>query len=236
MKKKSTVSRRGFFKSTIAGAAALSAARYLTLPAMAKGVEEAAGQETPGYGDYLKDRELGDQKLPITEDNIEGPFFRPDAPLREVLYEKGTKGDKYVVSGAVKARNGRPLKGAWIEIWQADAKGRYDNDDPRNRPGEDEFVLRGRVRTDEKGEYRFETIRPAQYQISRTQFRPAHIHIKVHQKGYVSLTTQLYFEDDPINASDPWFKKSLIVKYEKKKSGKFEGSFRFVLPKKNREK
>ena len=236
MKKKSTVSRRGFFKSTLAGAAAFSAAGYLTLPAMAKVAEEGAVQETPGYGDYLKDRDLGDQKLPVTEDNIEGPFFRPNAPLQEVLYEKGTLGDKYVVSGAVKARNGRPLKGALVEIWQADEKGRYDNDDPRNQPRKDEFKLRARVRTNENGEYRFETIRPAQYQISRTQFRPAHIHIKVHQKGYVSLTTQLYFEDDPINASDPWFKKSLIVKYEKKKSGKFEGSFRFVLPKRNREK
>ncbi len=120
-----------------------------------------------------------------------------------------------------------------VEVWQADERGRYDNDDRNNLPAKDEFKLRARIRVNERGEYRFETIRPGQYRISRTQFRPAHIHIKVHGKGYESLTTQLYFEDDKLNETDPWYKKSLVVKYpEDKKTGKLKGIFNFVLPRK----
>src|SRR5262249_48919837 len=162
------------------------------------------------------------------EDNIEGPFFREGAPFRTVLYDKGEKGDVLVISGTVVARNGRPLADAVLEVWQATADGRYDNDDPRKPPKKDEFRLRGRLKTDKEGKYQFETVRPAPYQIGPDQYRPAHIHIKVHCEGYQSLTTQLYFKGDKYNKVDPWYKKSLEI--DPQPDGKkFAASFKFVL-------
>lgn len=69
-----------------------------------------------------------------TEDNIEGPFYRPGAPMRTTLFDPGEKGEVLRVSGTVVARNGRPLAEALIEVWQATAARRYDNDDPRHPP------------------------------------------------------------------------------------------------------
>ena len=65
-----------------------------------------------------------------------------------------------------------------IDIWQANATGRYDNDDPNNPPPADRFILRAKLKTNEKGEYSFTTIKPVPYQIGENQYRPAHIHLK----------------------------------------------------------
>ncbi len=169
-----------------------------------------------------------DASLEATEDNIEGPYYREGAPWRETLYEKGEKGDILVISGKVVARNGRSLATAEIEVWQANADGRYDNDDPDHPPAEDEFRLRGRRKTDGEGRYSFETIRPGRYKISATRERPAHIHLKVHHAGHRSLTTQLYFKDDKLNKNDPWFKASLAVDL-KKEEKRSTATFNVVL-------
>ena len=116
-------------------------------------------------------------------------------------------------------------------MWQATAKGRYDNDDPANPPKKDKFRLRVRLRVTGKGAYSFLTIKPGRYTIGPNRYRPAHIHVKVHAKGYRSLTTQLYFEDDPYNKKDPWYKKSLVLKNLAPKNEKAaRGSFTLVLP------
>lgn len=152
-----------------------------------------------------------DEELDLTEDNIEGPYYLPDAPFQSKLH--GGKGQVILVAGVVKARNGRPIGGAVVDVWQADGDGAYHNeegDDPKT------YKFRGRIEANEKGEYEFETIRPGRYKLSATKFRPAHIHIKASAKGHRLLTTQLYFKDDDLNKGDPYYRPSLAVELAKK--------------------
>ena len=97
---------------------------------------------------------------------------------------------------------------------QADADGRYDNDDPKKPPAKGVFVNRARVMTDESGYYEYETIHPGAYQIGADAWRPAHIHYLVRKAGYTTLVTQLYFKDDKHNAKDEFIKASLIIALE----------------------
>jgi protocatechuate 3,4-dioxygenase beta subunit len=90
-----------------------------------------------------------------------------------------------------------PIAGALVDVWQADADGKYDVD-----YGRGETFLRGRMKTDAKGFYEFETIRPAAYGIGHSK-RPAHIHFMVSAPGRKRLVTQLYFAGDPHLDDDP---------------------------------
>ncbi len=105
----------------------------------------------------------------------------------------------------------QPLPGVMIDIWQANADGRYDNDDPRNPPADDVFVNRARILTDEFGRYEYETIHPGAYKTGPSTWRPSHIHYLVRAKGYKTLITQLYFKDDPHQTTDPFIRESLII-------------------------
>lgn len=152
--------------------------------------------------------------LKPTEPNIEGPFFRKGAPFRTKLAE-GVKGAPLKISGQVLATDGTPLKNAVVEVWHADSGGEYDEES-------DAFRMRGRIRTDEKGLYVYETIMPGQYDEGKSK-RPAHIHYKVAAEGRKTLTTQLYFKGDPYLESDRFVRKSLIIELDKeKKSGAFD--------------
>jgi catechol 1,2-dioxygenase len=221
------LSRRGFLKSAVAGTVAVSAVEAASATEVAP-VPRAKDRPAPKYSDYVAHLDKGNEIEPATEDNIEGPFYRAGAPFRTKLYDDGEKGEVLVISGTVVARNGRPLAGALLEIWQASAEGRYDNDDPGHPPAKNEFRLRGRLKTNKEGRYEFETIRPAPYQIGPDRYRPAHIHVKVHQEGYKSLTTQFYFKGDKYNRTDPWYKPSLVL--DLKPDGKrSRGTFKVVL-------
>jgi len=138
------------------------------------------------------------ERCPVrTEPNIEGPFFRPNAPLRATL-SRGL-----ILTGVVRDTRCRPMRDAVIEVWQANPAGDYDlNGD----------VFRGRLRTDAAGAYRIETTTPGRY-LNGGVYRPAHIHVKVHANGRPSLTTQLYFPGDPYADADPWFRESLVIRY-----------------------
>lgn len=156
----------------------------------------------------------------ITESNIEGPFFTPDSPLRRSLREEGMKGAPLVIEGRVLDTSCRPLAGALLDFWQADADGAYDNAG---------FTLRGHQLTDTSGRYRLETIIPGHY-LNGAQYRPAHIHVKAAAEETALLTTQLYFEGDPYNAIDPWILPSLIMSLQDSPSGEKLARFDFVLP------
>jgi len=134
---------------------------------------------------------------PRTAPNIEGPFFLPGAPARAAL----TDHPELVLRGTVRDPACRPLRDAVLEVWQADADGEYDVRGDR---------FRGIVRTDARGRWRVETVRPGRYRLG-SSFRPAHVHVKLHASGRPSLTTQLYFPGDPYNERDPWFRESLLV-------------------------
>ncbi|HYF51980.1 MAG TPA: hypothetical protein VEJ63_21405 [Planctomycetota bacterium] len=156
-------------------------------------------------------------ELAATESDIEGPFYREGAPFTSKLRNVEMKGPPLFVSGTVRATpGGAALKDAIVDVWHADASGRYDNEGDHDS---DKFHLRARIKTDEKGAYSFETILPAAYKISEKQSRPRHIHYKVSAKGYRELTTQLYFKGDPHLATDRWAKKSNameLVKHDSK--------------------
>lgn len=221
-----TLNRRKFFQTAVAGSLAASTGQV----ALGKEERRQTPVITARYTDYLVLADTGKETEPITEDNIEGPFFRANAPLKTTLYAKGDKGEILVISGKVVARNGRPLADAMIEVWQASPQGRYDNDDPKNPPAKDEFRFRARLKTDKNGLYKFETMKPVAYSIGPNQYRPAHIHVKVHHEGYDSLTTQLYFPEDKYNKKDPWYKPSLVLDL-KKDGKKLAADFKFVLAK-----
>jgi len=116
------------------------------------------------------------------------------------------QGQRVVLSGRVLDSDGRGVPNALVEIWQANAAGRYiDVADPGFMPLDPYFTGAGRCLTDSSGNYRFMTIRPAAYAGPKgTMFRPAHIHFSVFGIGLSErLITQCYFDGDPLIEHDP---------------------------------
>lgn len=119
------------------------------------------------------------------------------------------QGQRIVVEGRVLDRNHRPIPNVLIEIWQANAAGRYFHDGDRHpAPLDPNFVGRGRCMTGETGEYRFVTVKPGAYPWRNhvNAWRPAHIHFSLFGPTFADrLVTQMYFPDDPLFAQDPIF-------------------------------
>jgi catechol 1,2-dioxygenase len=168
-----------------------------------------------------------------TEDNILGPYYRKGAPYRGKVTPPLEPGDVLVVEGRVWGHDTRrPLAHATLDIWQANAQGRYDNDDPSQPPAAGVFLNRTRLVTDESGFYEFESVHPGRYKIGPNIWRPSHVHYMVSHPGYKTLVTQLYFEGDPMNKSDRFIKPSLIIRVRQVKAGRgtYEaGTFDIVL-------
>jgi protocatechuate 3,4-dioxygenase beta subunit len=149
-----------------------------------------------------------------TPRQTEGPFFTRNSPERQSLLEPGVKGRALELIGLVVTRNCKPVAGALLDFWQADAAGAYDNSG---------FRLRGHQFASREGAYRLRTIMPAQY-----TGRTAHIHVKVQAPNQPVLTTQLYFPDQPQNARDPLFRPELLMRVSKDGEA-LQGRFDFVL-------
>ena len=154
-----------------------------------------------------------------SEDNIEGPFYKEQAPVKSDLTEEGMPGTRLTLSGSVLGMTCAPLAGALIDVWQANDDGAYD------AAG---FTLRGTLNADAEGKYTLKTIIPGHY-LNGAQYRPAHIHVKVSAPGYVLLTTQLYFNGDPYNEGDAFIKDSLIMTLSDALDGAKTAAFDFVL-------
>ena len=173
--------------------------------------------------------------LKPTEDNIPGPFHRPNAPYRAKIVPPLVDGTVLIISGRVWGYDiKKPLSNTVIDIWQADHAGHYDNDDPVRPPAKGSFKYRARLITDETGFYEYETIYPGHYPLSTNQWRAAHIHYKVQHKDYSPLITQLFFKGDRYNQGDAFIKESLIIDLTEKKIGSKsykEGIFNIVLNK-----
>ncbi|MEJ8562111.1 hypothetical protein QTO30_13350 [Yoonia sp. GPGPB17] len=109
------------------------------------------------------------------------------------------------VTGTVRTESGAPVRGGLLEIWNANHFGRYRHiEDHSGLQLDDNFFGMGRVLTDDDGNYRFWTISPGAY-LARPdigRWRPKHIHISV-SGGSSRLVTQMYFPDEPNNATDP---------------------------------
>ncbi len=146
-----------------------------------------------------------------TPAQTEGPFYPvrdqvdKDADMTKVTgHIKSALGERVLLKGkVVDAQTGTPLVGALVEFWQACASGRYNHPaDTNTAPIDPDFQYWAQVRTDKNGLFSLLTIKPGAYPADVDWVRPAHIHVKVHQAGYPSLTTQLYFKGDPYNATD----------------------------------
>jgi protocatechuate 3,4-dioxygenase beta subunit len=116
-------------------------------------------------------------------------------------------GERIVVSGRVLERDGRPVPGALVEIWQANAAGRYRHHADRHpAPIDPNFTGAGRCLTDGGGAFRFVTIKPGAYPWANhpNAWRPAHVHFSVFGRAFADrLITQMYFPGDPLLPHDP---------------------------------
>ncbi len=117
------------------------------------------------------------------------------------------QGQRIIVAGRVLDEDGRAVPNTVLEIWQANAAGRYiHGKDQWDAPHDPNFTGAGRVVTDADGRYRFVTIRPGAYPWGnhRNAWRPAHIHLSLLGPAFATrLVTQLYFPDDPLIEIDP---------------------------------
>ncbi len=147
----------------------------------------------------------------LTPSQTEGPYYKSGSPERKSLIETGVVGEKITVTGYVFDQDCKPVAKAWLDFWQADGNGNYDNQS---------FRLRGYQFTDEKGGYTLETVMPGGY-----SNRTPHIHLKVKAANGPVLTTQLYFPDQPRNQTDSIFNQALIANFDGKTA-----SFNFVIP------
>ncbi len=151
----------------------------------------------------------------LTPQQTEGPYYTAGSPERNVLYEDGMTGEKLIVAGYVLDLNGcQPIPGAWLDFWQADASGVYDNSG---------YTLRGHQLTDSQGRYFLETVIPGEYP-GRTE----HIHVKVRPPNGETITSQLYFPNVSANNSDDIFDPALIVTLESRE-GLYVAYYNFVL-------
>jgi protocatechuate 3,4-dioxygenase beta subunit len=118
-------------------------------------------------------------------------------------------GERIVVTGRVLESDGRPVRGALVEIWQANAAGRYIHAvDQHPAPLDPNFTGAGRCLTDDEGRYEFVTVKPGAYPWKNhpNAWRPAHIHFSLFGRAFTDrLVTQMYFPGDPLFAFDPIF-------------------------------
>jgi protocatechuate 3,4-dioxygenase, beta subunit len=152
--------------------------------------------------------------LPASLSEITGPIFREQVLSASAFdltrQHKGAPlGERIIVSGRVLDEDGRPVRDSLVEIWQANAAGRYLHRwDQHNAPLDPNFTGVGQTFTDKEGRYRFVTIRPGAYPWRNhpNAWRPQHIHFSLFGPAFATrLVTQMYFSGDPLLEFDPIF-------------------------------
>jgi protocatechuate 3,4-dioxygenase beta subunit len=127
----------------------------------------------------------------------EGPYYTANTPERQSLLEPGIPGVQIIVTGYVLDTECKPIANAWLEFWQTDGYGVYDNVG---------YKMRGHQFTDENGRYYLETVIPGEY-----PGRTNHIHVKVQAPNGQVVTSQLFFPGAEQNDTDRIFDQSLLV-------------------------
>lgn len=149
-----------------------------------------------------------------TPSQTEGPYYKANSPERTSLLESGMAGTRLVVTGYVLGRDCKPIARAWLDFWQTNDRGEYDNTG---------FKMRGHQFADAGGIYYLETVVPGLY-----PGRTRHIHLKVRAPNGPTLTSQLYFAGEARNQTDGIFNQGLIVTMQDAAGGKV-GFFNFVI-------
>lgn len=150
-------------------------------------------------------------RLKITPPQIVGPFYpvaeRPDLAAdlaRPIGSAAAARGQLLYVTGRVLTCSGEPVPHARIEIWQANAAGKYRHPSDTNAaPLDPNFKGFAQLATDADGRYAFRTIKPGRYPTAEGEMRPPHIHFTVDGR-LDRLVTQLYFAGEPENQTDRW--------------------------------
>jgi protocatechuate 3,4-dioxygenase beta subunit len=151
--------------------------------------------------------------VPHTVTETTGPLFSPSRFPAEIDISRShgvaAIGERMIVAGRVQDEDGRPVPHTMIELWQANAAGRYHHArDQHDAPLDGAFRGTGRVFTDADGRYRFTSIKPGAYPWGNhaNAWRPNHIHLSLFGPGFAArLVTQMYFPGDPLLALDPIF-------------------------------
>jgi protocatechuate 3,4-dioxygenase beta subunit len=137
----------------------------------------------------------------------EGPYYKAGSPSNAKFDMPGVPGERLVLSGRVFDAQGKPVAGAWLDFWQADGEGHYDNAG---------FKLRGHQLADSEGLYRLETVMPGSY-----PGRTPHIHVKVRAgAGSPVFTTQLFIPGLPSNLTDFLYLDALQMEIKDSPTGK----------------
>lgn len=178
---------------------------------------EDAGSPPSLVPDYrstiLRSPSLAPIVIPHTLTETTGPTGSWDRLMGTALDDLTTQhaappqGQRIIISGRVLDDRGKPVPHTVVEIWQANAAGRYIHaKDGWDAPLDSNFTGAGRALTDAEGRYRFTTIRPGAYPWGnhKNAWRPAHIHLSLLGPAFATrLVTQLYFPDDPLIEIDP---------------------------------
>jgi protocatechuate 3,4-dioxygenase beta subunit len=152
--------------------------------------------------------------IPQTLSELTAPVYGDDAigPLDHDLtaqHDGAPAGQRIIICGQVLDEDGRPVPRTLIEVWQANAAGRYAHaSDQWDAPLDPNFSGAGRAMTDDEGRYTFVTVRPGAYpwRNHHNAWRPAHIHFSLFGQAFLNrLVTQMYFPGDPLLPLDPIF-------------------------------
>jgi protocatechuate 3,4-dioxygenase beta subunit len=157
---------------------------------------------------------VGDHDLELTPQETIGPAFEPNSPLKNDFREPGVTGIPLRLTGFVLDQKGKPIKGALLDFWHADADGHYDFNGYR---------CRGHQFTEANGRYELQTIVPGVY-----PGRTRHCHVRLQAAPGPILTTQLYFPGEPRNATDFLFRRDLLLNVRDTQQGR-AAIFNFVL-------
>ncbi len=154
-------------------------------------------------------------EIRATPSQTEGPFYKSGSPQRTSLVEPNVSGTRLILTGYVLSQGTcKPLPRAWLDFWQADDRGAYDNSGYR---------LRGHQFADGAGIYYLETVMPGLY-----PGRTRHIHVKVRAPTGPTLTTQLYFPGEARNQADGIFNQALLATVRDAAGGKV-ATFNFIV-------
>lgn len=148
--------------------------------------------------------------LSPTPGETEGPFYPvwmqkdKDFDLTKIAGKSGVaKGKTIIIQGRVIDTHGQAVEDALVDLWQANAAGRYRHPyDTNQAPLDPNFQGWAIVPSGKDGKFLFKTIYPGAYPASRSWTRPPHIHFKISKKGYVEVVTQMYFPNHPLNDMD----------------------------------
>jgi len=210
----------------IRGAGALVLPHYPRLPGVHPLLDSPDYRSTRLRHPLLPPTDLPQRLTEITGPLLgEGRLDDRDADLTR-QHDSEPLGQRIIVHGRVLDDGGRPLPATLIEIWQANAGGRYRHVvDNWPCPLDPNFDGVGRTLTDSHGRYQFITVKPGAYPWRNTDnaWRPAHIHFSLFGRAFTQrLVTQMYFPDDPLFFQDPIFnsvrdvsaRKRMIARYD----------------------